>query len=222
MHQHFHSVRLVALTCSALFVGLACPARAQVPGECTAPAEGRAKELGCYLLAQTAIARLPSRGAYWHIVWYRSERSARADRQAEQTVVRSLGKTWLFAIADRRWRPRHGLAVASIGPLPVPLAAGYTARFMEAVSVSGMQSTIHRHSGPEAWYVVSGTQCLETQTGKQIIAAGHTGSVPAGPAMRLGTLGSAKRQALVLVLHDSSKPWMSMADDWTPNGLCKS
>ena len=40
--------------------------------------------------------------------------------------------------------------------------------------------------------------------------------------MRLCTLSSAKRQALVLVLHDSSKPWMSMADDWTPNGLCKS
>jgi hypothetical protein len=37
--------------------------------------------------------------------------------------------------------------------------------------------------------------------------------------MLVGT-GTAKRQALVLVLHDSSKPMTSLAPDWKPAELC--
>jgi hypothetical protein len=44
-------------------------------------------------------------------------------------------------------------------------------------------------------------------------------SQDAPPMMLVGT-GSSKRQALVLVLHDSSKPMSSFAPDWTPAALC--
>ena len=30
-----------------------------------------------------------------------------------------------------------------------------------------------------------------------------------------------QRQALVLILHDSSKPATTLVSDWTPKGLCK-
>jgi quercetin dioxygenase-like cupin family protein len=199
----------------------ASPAHAQVPGECTAPAAGRTNELGCYLLTETPVGALSSNTFYWHIVRYKSRASADADRGKHETVVDSLGSHWLFAIEDRRWKPKNGEEVAVIGPLPLPRARSYTARYMEAVSMHGLQSTVHRHSGPEAWYMVSGTQCLEVPGQTLVVSAGHSSLVKAGPPMRLSTLGRTKRRALVLVLHDSSKPWMQMALDWKPQGLCE-
>ena len=218
-------VRLPTLpVLSGIALAAACiagsPAQAQVPGECTAPAAGRAKELGCYLLTETPVGALRPGSAYWHIVRYNSRAAADADRRERETVVESLGSHWLFAIEQRPWKPRGGEEVAVIGPLPLPKARTYTARYMEAVSVHGLQSTVHRHSGPEAWYMLSGTQCLEVPGHSLIVNAGHTSLVKAGPPMRLSTLGSTKRRALVLVLHDSAKPWMQMARDWTPQGLC--
>lgn len=38
--------------------------------------------------------------------------------------------------------------------------------------------------------------------------------------MELSTIGKEKRRAVVLVLHDSAQPWVIMAHDWTPKGLC--
>src|SRR6266481_1687736 len=32
--------------------------------------------------------------------------------------------------------------------------------------------------------------------------------------------GTEQRRSLVLVLHDASQPWMTMASDWTAKGLC--
>ena len=201
-------------------LGPGAPLKAQVPGECTAPAAGRAKELGCYLLSEAPIGPLSPRQAYWHIVRYPSRAAADAARRPRETVVESLGRVWLFAIDGRQWRPRGGNEVATIGPLPLPPARSYTARYLEAVSVAGMQSMIHRHSGPEAWYMLAGTQCLETPEGTIFASAGHSAIVRAGPPMRLSTLGSAKRKALVLVLHDSAQPWVTIVSDWKPKDLC--
>ena len=85
-----------------------------------------------------------------------------------------------------------------------------------------MKSTVHRHSGPEAWYTVSGETCLETPQGHMVGRAGGSYVVvPSGPPMELTATGSATRQALVLILHDSAQPSTSPATDWTPKGLCK-
>jgi hypothetical protein len=46
--------------------------------------------------------------------------------------------------------------------------------------------------------------------------------VPGGPPMHLTATGTVQRRALVLILHDSSKPASISAHDWTPKGLCKS
>jgi quercetin dioxygenase-like cupin family protein len=74
--------------------------------------------------------------------------------------------------------------------------------------------------GPEAWYVLTGEQRLETPGNRIIVRAGESGIVPEGPPMMLVGTGTAKRQALVLVLHDSSKPMTSLAPDWKPAELC--
>jgi hypothetical protein len=39
--------------------------------------------------------------------------------------------------------------------------------------------------------------------------------------MHLTATGSEQRRALVLILHESSKPATTRVHDWTPKGLCK-
>ena len=93
---------------------------------------------------------------------------------------------------------------------------------MEAVFNPGMTAHAHVHSGPEAWYTLTGETCLETPDGVQIGRAGaQYVIVPGGPPMHLTATGKKQRQALVLILHDSTKPATTLVSDWTPKGLCK-
>jgi quercetin dioxygenase-like cupin family protein len=137
-------------------------------------------------------------------------------------VVESLGRVWLFTIDVAGWRPASGEHVAEIGPLPVDAAVAYSAQYMEAIFTPGMTAPAHRHSGSEAWYTVAGETCLETPDGAMVGRAGGSHViVPGGPPMHLTATGTDTRRALVLILHDSSKPATTPADDWTPKGLCK-
>ena len=85
-----------------------------------------------------------------------------------------------------------------------------------------MKSKVHRHSGPEVWYTLSGAACLETPDGMMVSRSGAVPViVPVGPPMELTATGSEIRKSLVLILHDASQPHTSPASDWTPKGLCK-
>ena len=68
--------------------------------------------------------------------------------------------------------------------------------------------------------MLSGAQCLEVPEGITVTRAGETVIIPEGPPMSLAGVGTETRRAVVLVLHDSSQPWMTMAADWKPKGLC--
>ena len=84
-----------------------------------------------------------------------------------------------------------------------------------------MTAPAHTHAGPEAWYTLSGETCLETPDGKQVgRAGGPPVIVPGGPPMHLTATGTEKRRALVLILHEASKPATTPARDWVPKGLC--
>ena len=117
---------------------------------------------------------------------------------------------------------RGGEKIALIGPLQVATDTPYTARYMEALFPwAGPQpygdGSGHRHPGPEAWYVVSGAQCLETPNGLIVASASGSAMVPDGWPMAISSVGGETRRALVLVLHRSSEPY-SMAVDGTPRG----
>lgn len=140
---------------------------------------------------------------------------------APASLVESLGKVWLFTIDGADWRPSHGQRVAQIGPLPVAPDVSYSARYMEAIFAPGMTAPAHRHSGPEAWYTLSGETCLETPDGTMVGRAGGSHViVPGGPPMHLTATGTETRRALVWILHDSTQPPTTPAPDWTPQGLC--
>lgn len=204
-------------------VGLAQLPGTKIPGGCDVPVTQRTSATGCYLTATLPLPLLSSASVYWHVYSYPSRAAAEAvGQRSASIVVESLGTTWLFAIADAAWQASAGRRVARIGPLPVLPGKHYTARFMEAVfpAGQGLQTAVHHHSGPEAWYLVSGAQCLRTPEATKVLRKGEGGFVEAGPPMMLTSLGQETRRALVLVLHETGQPWMTVTTDWRPVASC--
>ena len=193
---------------------------AQPPGACTTPVSERTSEVGCYLSATQALGTRPHASLFWHLYVYPSRAAAEAAKGPRGTVVDSFGRIWVYTIAEPEWRPSIGERVAVIGPLETEAGKQYTARYMEAVFTAGMRSGVHRHSGPEAWYVLTGAQCLETPEGITVARAGEGAVVRHGPPMRLSSIGTETRRSVLLVLHDASQPWLTPESGGTPKNLC--
>jgi len=214
-HRHLVAIASLAMSCCC-----GQSLHAQAPGGCNEPAANHAGKPGCYFTASQPLASIPSGPAYWHLYNYPTRAAAEADKGPNGTIVESFGKIWLYTIAEHAWRPAGGERVAVIGPFAVAAGKQYTARYMEAVFTPGMRAAIHRHSGPEAFYLLSGTQCLETPDGITITRAGEGAVVPEGPPMALSSVGTELRRSVVFVLHDPAEPWITMVHDWHPTGAC--
>lgn len=74
--------------------------------------------------------------------------------------------------------------------------------------------------GPEASYVIEGTECVETPDGTFVSRAGQGAVVGEGVPMQPHNTGPGTRRAVALVLHDTSQHWSAPAPNWTPKGLC--
>ena len=198
-------------------------ATAQTAG-CEPISERAGRDFGCFITARQDLGPLPKDSAfYWHIDAFASRVAADAARAQRSTVVESLGRLWLFTIAEASWRPSTGERIASVGPLPLVKAKAYAAVYMEGVFRPGMHSPVHRHPGVEAWYTLEGEQCLETPQGRLVQRAGDAGvMVPGGLPMILTGTGSGVRRSLVLILQDAAQPRSMLATDWKPAGLCQS
>lgn len=227
--QPMHRVVLTIAGAIAVGVGLlaSAPVAGQtpgdIPGRCADPPTTRAGEIGCYLLSNELVEALPAGPLFWHIYTYATRSAAELARtDAPGAVVEAFGKVWRFTIAAEGWRPPSGGRAGVVGPLEVPRAAAYRARFMEGTFPPnrGMLTTIHRHSGPEAWFVISGAQCLRTTSGTVVLRAGEGGTVPSGPSMVLTSIGPEIRRSFVLVLHDASQPWQTNTSEWKPTTEC--
>jgi quercetin dioxygenase-like cupin family protein len=84
----------------------------------------------------------------------------------------------------------------------------------------GTYTRVHIHPGPEAWYILSGEQCLETPAGPMRAQAGESMvALPTTP-MRLTNSGSSVRRAFFIVIHDANQPWTIPTEDWKPTGAC--
>ena len=188
------------------------------------PVEQRAgRALGCFITSRHELGALPRDTAlYWHIDAFPTESEAQAAGASRSTVVRSLGRIWLFTIAESGWKPAGGKRMSKVGPLPLVDAPAFAAVYMEGVFTPGMKSPVHRHPGVEAWYTIEGEQCLETPEGKLVQRAGGPGvMVRGGPPMVLTGTGAGVRRSLVLILMDTGKPRSTVATDWTPTGKCR-
>lgn len=213
--------RGVILSAAALVMGGAS-LHAQTDGTCIPVADRGDRAFGCFITARLELGRLSSTPPlYWHLDTYPTPAAAESARTVRSTVVSSLGKVWLFTIAEADWRPKGGERVSRIGPLPIVDAESHAAVYMEGVFQPGMQTVVHRHPGVEAWYTLEGSMCLETPEGRLDQKAGGPGVlVAAGVPMMLTGTGTGPRRSVVLILQDSSKPRSVPAHDWTPSNRC--
>jgi len=140
-------------------------------------------------------------------------------------VAEAEGRYWIFSFGLKDGAPKSGELVASIGPLPLtsntlPKASLYEIVAYLAVMPPGAYTRVHIHPGPEAWYVLSGEQCLETPAGVMKAGRGQTKFAPPMTRMRLTNNGPSIRRALFIVIHDASRPWTIPTNDWKPSGAC--
>ncbi|HEY9131738.1 MAG TPA: hypothetical protein VIM98_08300 [Dyella sp.] len=138
------------------------------------------------------------------------------------SVVEAFGEVWLFTIERKDWQSKGGTHASIIGPLPLQPATSYTAEYLRSVFTPGMKAPLHIHSGPEAFYAVSGDTCLETPDGMRLgRGPGNTLLIPGGPPMSLMAIGKEPRRGFALILHDAAKPPTTLIHDWQPRGLCE-
>lgn len=195
------------------------------PGGCETPVSKRISDAGCYLLAEVPIGEV-SESVFWHLYAYPTMAAADAARSQNGTAMQSLGKFWVFTLAAEAWRPGSGERVSVIGPLHTTRGTRYNARYMESIMPprerdgSVLSSGGHSHFGPEAFYIVSGAQCLETPDGTTVSRAGDSVVLQGGPPMSLYGVGTENRAAVLLVLHDSTQPWVTRGGTWVPPGRC--
>ena len=191
-----------------------------VPGRCELRRTGPADAVGCYMTGSEQLGVVSATPLYWHLDSYPTLEAARAARRGRGTVAEAHGRVWLFTIADADWRPPSGQRVARVGPLPLKAGRAYTAHYIEGVVPQGARTPPHRHAGPEAWYVLEGTNCLETPEGVRTASAGESLIVPEGPPMVLTGVGPTTRRSMAVVVHDAAQPWTILSTDWTPKGTC--
>jgi quercetin dioxygenase-like cupin family protein len=173
------------------------------------------------LLSHQPLPSLPTGPLFWHLDQFPSKDAAGQAASPTSTTVEAFGSIWLFTIERAEWRSKGGKHVASVGPLPIEPASTYSAEYLRSIFKPGTIAPLHVHSGPEAFYAVSGDTCLETPDGVQIgRGPGNSLLIKGGPPMLLMAIGNVPRQGFALILHDASRPPTTLTDMWHPQGLC--
>jgi quercetin dioxygenase-like cupin family protein len=218
--------RLIAVFGAALASIIATTAQAQPSHDASSHDFVRCQQdgadtasLGCHIIANRLIGRLPPEAVYWHVDSFSNRADAENAAGSDSIVTEAYGQTWLMTIAGSAWRPNSGKRVATVGPLPVEPDRSYSAQYMAATFDPGMRTFSHLHPGPEAWVVLEGSQCLETPEGATTVSAGQSGIVRGGIPMVLFGVGTTRRKSLVLVLHETSQP-PGVPQAWEPKGRC--
>jgi quercetin dioxygenase-like cupin family protein len=192
---------------------------AAAPHMCVIVAPGAIRsEFGCFRIGIAKNLKL-NRAIFWHLYTFPSRAAADTARTPSGIVVEEDGRVWLseFGLENR---PSHGgHRIAVVGPLRLLPAESYIAEIAYSVMQPDDRSRVHTHSGPEAWYVISGAQCLRTPSSTRNARAGATMSVTPGLPMELSVIGAEIARSLTLVIHDSTQEF-GTASNWKPTDAC--
>jgi mannose-6-phosphate isomerase-like protein (cupin superfamily) len=155
---------------------------------------------------------------------FSTTKAAQQAATSASAVVDWAGKVWLITLGTKGNRSQGATFVAEIGPVPaVPPAASYVLDVNEADFGPDVKAAVaravHTHPGPEIFYLLTGEQCLETPNGTTRARAGDGMVAPANTPMQLNIMGSSKRDAFFIIVHDSTKPRVTPSD-WQPKGTC--
>lgn len=201
------------------------PAHALVACDDSPTAGLRPPSVACAVLARTEFDSLPRGPLVLRFETFPTLAAAHRARVSASAVIRAGGKAWLITLATQGQRSRGGRFVTEIGPVPaLPAASHYEMRVAEADFGPDLNpqisNAIHTHSGPEFWYVLTGQQCLETPAGVMRAKAGQGMFAPADTPMQLNILGSGKRDAIFVIVHDAARPATTVSN-WQPKGRCR-
>jgi quercetin dioxygenase-like cupin family protein len=177
-------------------------AQVQTP-VCVENSPERRGGLGCSSLVDKPLKGPFTEPVYWHIDRFDSLARAQATAGEAGVAVEAHNSVWLLTIESQTASHHGGAHVAAV---PLPLPKGGTRYALSVVSAAfspGMSSAVHHHSGPEAWYVIEGEQCLQTTTGATMTRAGETAVVPEGVVMKLVATGTGVRRAIAIIFHDA-------------------
>jgi quercetin dioxygenase-like cupin family protein len=213
----------------AFLLGLHPPAVAQSAGKelgaaalhmCVVAAPGEIRpEFGCFRIGIVKDLKLKRAAIFWHLYAFPSRAAADTAKSPSGIVVEEDGRVWLSEFGSRNRHSRGGHPIAVVGPLNLLPAESYTAEIAYSVMQTDDRSRVHTHSGPEAWYVLSGAQCLKTPGGARVARAGATMSVAANLPMELSVTGAEVARSLTLVIHNSTQEFGS-ASTWKPTDAC--
>ena len=175
----------------------------------------------CAILLQKKVSSLPPGSLVWRFEDFPTLKAAQDAGTPASVVVEAAGKIWLLTLGAKGGRSNGGTLVAETEVLPaIPPGPSYEIVVAEADLSPEANVMTHKHSGPETWYLLRGEQCLELPARAVRARAGQTMSAPAETPMKLNIVGPGKRDALFLIVHDSSKPFNTLLD-WSPKGLCQ-
>lgn len=216
-----HARTLAAGLATALMIAAPLSAHAQATSRMCADQAGEQPGPAC-LVGHQDIGPLPAGPLYWNLYTFADTQSANRARPPHGAVVQAFGRVWLFDVGAKGRTLAGGTHVADVGPLPLDATQGdFSAEYLKSTFTPGMTAPVHVHSGPEAFYAISGASCLETPDGAQVArGAGHSLTVRRGPPMLLMAIGQDVRQGFALILHDNRAPPTTLTSDWTPKGLC--
>ena len=218
--QWKHTLGAATVLCLSAWTA---PAWAQATSRQCDPADNGAEQPGpACLLQREPIGKLASGAVWWRLYTYPDMAAARRDQPPGGTIATAFGDVWLFTIGARGPLLPHGRHVADVGPIPVEAGDAYVAEYLRSTFSPGMTAPVHVHSGPEAFYAISGDTCLETPDGMQTgRGPGNSLMIRAGPPMLLMAPGPEPRRGFALILHDGGLPPTTLVHDWKPAGLCR-
>ena len=174
------------------------------------------------LVAHQDLGTPPPGPLYWNIYTFADLPTAERAKPPRGAVVEAFGRIWLFNVGGKGPELEGGRHLADVGPLPLEVGQGaLSAEYLKSTFSPGMSAPVHVHSGPEAFYALSGSSCLETPAGVQVARGeGHSLMVQRGPPMLLVAIGQETRRGFALILHGQGSPPTTLTSDWTPKGLC--
>ncbi|MGV7207617.1 hypothetical protein ACLB1G_07165 [Oxalobacteraceae bacterium A2-2] len=215
--------RLLSMMAGVLLAASCSGALAQATSRSCNPDAATEDRAGpACLMSHVAVGALPDGEVYWHLYQYPDAAAAARAKPAGGAVVAAFGHTWLFTVGARDERLAGGQHVADVGPIAVNAGVSYDAEFLKSTFSVGMTAPIHVHSGPEAFYALSGDTCLETPDGVQFgRGPGNSLVIRGGPPMLLMAPGPEPRKGFALILHDHAQPPTTLVQHWTPKGLCQ-
>lgn len=161
---------------------------------------------GCQLVARPTVTRLPS-PLYWHLAAFPSREAAQVASRFTDVVTEAGGEVWLHRFGAEGDVPAGGTRRGLVGPIKPPRASAFQLDLFYEVMPAGTRTAPHLHSGPEAWWVLEGTQCVATAKGAERTGEGEGAVGPAGNVARVvASTDVVARRAFALLIRDPVRP----------------